>query len=369
MTAQPDRRHDPETQDLQHDAKARTAQDADQSAADLDQSQSDSDQASSDTDQTASDADQALAHRDQHASDRDQAAADWESAHPGGGASATRAHETSRLERQAASRERDATEDSRSGTAAQRLIAATQRDEVARIRDLVAAVRDRTAQARDEAAAARDRVADARERRAIEAGAPVEVFAPLREIRALGAAIRESSRLERIAAAEDRGAAAADRRRGATDRGGADMEDLTGVFRRDPGELALTHELERSRRGGRSLILAVIDVEPPARATRGPGPVDDDARLREVATSITATLRSYDVTVRWGAAEFVCALADVTRESASESIAEIERLLGRLRPGVAIAAGLAEMHPGDTLESLIARADADLDRARIARSA
>ena len=34
-------------------------------------------------------------------------------------------------------------------------------------------------------------------------------------------------------------------------------------------------------------------------------------------TAITSTLRSYDVTVRWGGDEFVCALSDVTLEPAT----------------------------------------------------
>lgn len=97
--------------------------------------------------------------------------------------------------------------------------------------------------------------------------------------------------------------------------------------------------------------------------------VGDDSRLREVATSITATLRSYDVTVRWGAGEFVCALSDVSLESAFENLAEIGRLLERLRPGAGISSGLAEMRPGDSLESLIARADVALEHSRIVRGA
>jgi len=42
-----------------------------------------------------------------------------------------------------------------------------------------------------------------------------------------------------------------------------------------------------------------------------------DALLRDVPTAITSTLRSYDVTVRWGGDEFVCALSDVTLEPAT----------------------------------------------------
>jgi diguanylate cyclase (GGDEF)-like protein len=86
-----------------------------------------------------------------------------------------------------------------------------------------------------------------------------------------------------------------------------------------------------------------------------------------VPTAITATLRSYDVTVRWGGDEFVCALSDLTLDGASHRVAEIQRALEALRPGASISSGLAEFRDDDSLESLIARADADLYRAKNSR--
>ena len=102
------------------------------------------------------------------------------------------------------------------------------------------------------AADARDRAADARERHAVEAGQLDEAIASLRALRTLGASVRQQSALERIAAAADREAAAADRQQAAADRRHAGLDELTGVFRRGTGELALTHEIDRSRRSGRS---------------------------------------------------------------------------------------------------------------------
>jgi len=349
--------------ELQRQREAWTHQDADQTAADMDQTQADSHQTASDANQLASDSDQALADREQHASDRDQAAADSQLPHDPG-ARLARVLERSRLERDAAtvkrdaatvkrdaatvkrdaatverdvatverdaaSRERDSTAAARSRTTAERIATADLRDEVARRRDLTATDRDRNAQARDDAQAERDPAAEA---------------------------------LERHAAEDDREAAAADRQHAAADRSYASLDELTGVFRRGAGELALTHEIDRARRSGRSLVLAVIDVDALKALNDSQGHAAGDALLRDLPEAITSTLRSYDVTVRWGGDEFVCGLSDVTLEAASDRIAEIQLALNGRQPRATISAGLAELNNDDTLETLIARADRDLYR-------
>ena len=344
-------------------------QDVDQSAADLDQTHADSDQTAADADQAASDSDQRLADRDQHASDRDQAVADSESRHDRGARSSEEleAVEASRAEREAATHERELATAIRARTTGRRLLTAEMRDDLARARDLTAAARDRTAQARDRAADARDRAAAARERHAAVEHDVDEAVGTLRTIRVSGASTRQQSAQERSAAADDRDAAAADRRQAAADRGDAGLDELTGVFRRGTGELALTHEIDRSRRAGQSLILALIDVDGLKVVNDTEGHASGDTLLRAVPTAITVTLRSYDVTVRWGGDEFVCALPDMTRKAAIRRIDQIQRELEVLRPGATISAGIAELHVDDTLQSLVERADTDLYSAKAAR--
>jgi diguanylate cyclase (GGDEF)-like protein len=354
-------------EELQREMETRTELDADQTSADLDQTQADSDQEASDADQRVSDTDQTLADRDQNASDRDQAAADVDRSHASGSRAAGQAYDASRTERDATSRERDVTAAGRARATAQRLAAAAQRDEVARVRDLAAAARDRTAEARDRAADARDRAAEARERHALEAGHLDEAISPLRALRTLGASVRRQAAVERVAAARDREAAAEDRLRAAADSRHADLDELTGVFRRGSGELALTHEIERSRRFDRPLVLAIIDVDALKDVNDNQGHAAGDALLRDVPAAIISTLRSYDVTVRWGGDEFVCALYDVSLDVALHRLADIQRALEALRPGASISAGLALVADDDTLESAIARADTALYRSKVNR--
>jgi diguanylate cyclase (GGDEF)-like protein len=340
---------------VRREVQSQTQQDADQSAADIDQTQADADQSASDADQSGSNSDQRLSERDQHASDRDQAAADAELID-----SDTR--NASREAREASSRERGSTAAARATTTAHRLATAQQRDEVARARDLTAAARDRTARTRDKAADARDRAAEGRERRAAEAGELDPGDAPLKALRLAGAALRRQAALERSAAAADRKAAAEDRDEAAADRNDAGLDELTGIFRRGTGELALAHEVDRSRRLGIPMVVAMIDVDGLKVINDKQGHASGDALLRDVVSAITSTTRSYDVTMRWGGDEFVCALSDVSLEVAAKRTGRIQSALEELRHGASLSTGLAELHDDDSLETLIGRADADLYR-------
>jgi diguanylate cyclase (GGDEF)-like protein len=350
------------------ETRASIRQDTDQSAADLDQTQADSDQAASEDDQDASDTDQALADREQHAADRDQAASDWERGHAGEAEAADEARDVSRLDRAEASRRRGSTTAVRTSTTAQRLATAQQRDEVARIRDRNATARDRAAADLERAADARDRAGEARESLAAEAGIIDPAVAALKALRASGAALRLRAARDRTVAAADRAAAAADRENAAADREDAGLDALTGIFRRGPGEYALDYEVNRSRRLSEPMTLGIIDVDALKAVNEEQGRSAGDALLREVARAIASTTRSYDVTVRWGGDEFVCALLDTTIEVASRRIRSIQEVLGAFGSGGSVTFGLVELRGDDTLVSLIDRAGADLARAKAARA-
>jgi diguanylate cyclase (GGDEF)-like protein len=353
---------------LDRDREARADQGADQTLADLDQTQSDTDQTAADADQQVSETEQGLAdrdrqasHQDQDTSDRDQAVAD---AYGTTDPDEADWFKRSRAERRATTREREDTAAARSRTTAMRLRTAARRDEVARARDLAAAARDRSAQARDESAEARDRAADARELHAMGNGEPDEALAALRALRLAAAAARRQAALERVTAARDREAAAADRQTAAVDRGNAALDELTGVFRRGTGELALTHEIERARRSGRPSVVIIIDADALKSVNDRHGHAAGDAMLRDVAAAITSSMRSYDVAVRWGGDEFVCALSDINVEIACDRVDEIKRALHARRPGASISVGIAETDGRESLEAVVARADAALYRAK-----
>jgi diguanylate cyclase (GGDEF)-like protein len=328
--------------------------DVDQTAADFDQTQSDADQSASDSDDTAAARDQHASDADRRASTRDQAASDRDlAAH----ATATlqREHDASRAERDQGNFERDESTLARVRTAGERNETATKRDEIAALRDLAAAVRDK-------AAAARDRAEEVAEQRLLDEGEGVHAESAARRARA--AADRERAAGDREAAARDRELAASDREAARVALDHAELDDLTGVFRRSIGAVALQHEIDRARRSDRPLVLAFVDVDGLKRINSAQGHAAGDAVLRAVTAALRGRLRSYDPIVRYGGDEFVCALSDTDMDQAKERFGEISRELAETRAGSSISVGLAAMRRDESLEGLMARGDEALRAAK-----
>jgi len=327
----------------------------DQTNADSDQTLSDSEQTSSDSDQTSADSDQVAADRDQAASDRDLAAG----VDP-------REHEITRTIRQRTTHQREQ-------TARVRLDAASERDSVARARDLAALARDHAAAARDLAMSQRDaacqdagsradfgveiimRAAEHRER-----AAEHRVLAA--EQRALAAEDRRAAAQDREQAAEERLRALADRETFAAELSIAETDPLTGARTRAAGLTDLDHEVDRCRRTDSTLVVAYVDVvglkELNDRLGHGAG----DELLRHVAALFTAHLRSYDLIVRLGGDEFLCAVSNMSEADVRERFSAIAGELAATPDARGIRTGFATLRDDETPADLIARADAELVR-------
>lgn len=317
-----------------------TASDLDQTHSDLDQSASDEDQNASDADQDRSDTDQLASDRDQAAADRDRAVRTSEDGGPG------RVYEESSADRLMSTRARTAATFDRAAASADRHENASRRDDTARLRDM-------SSEARDNAAEVRDRQAEAYEK--TFGAAPSE------------AAVRRAASADRARAAADRAAAAADRAQAAKDREWAraelekaQLDDLTGVYRRELGIAVLQREIDRARRVDGQLVLAFVDVDGLKMVNDRDGHAAGDALLIGATASIQAELRSYDPVVRFGGDEFVCAIGGTDLESASERFEAIGRRFAETGRDRSITVGLAALRPEDSIEDLLERGDEDL---------
>ncbi len=328
-----------------------TAADADQTAADADQTAADADQTAADADQTAADADDDAASRDASSALRDQELSNLDQANADLDASrndaSLKALDTARFERAEVSRERALTSEDRRRTAARR-------DETAARRDLVASQRDATARERDERA-----VAFEREIGALKPSIAMELEA----LRTEAARDREAAARDRARAARDRAEAARLRDALATALVTAHVDDLTGAYRREMGRLALVHEIARARRGDGRLVLAFVDVDDLKGINDRDGHAAGDEALVKVVAQIRATLRSFDPVMRYGGDEFVAAMGGVDLDEGERRFEAIRAALLK-RAGIGVSLGLARLEPGDTVEELTARADADLYRRR-----
>ena len=180
---------------------------------------------------------------------------------------------------------------------------------------------------------------------------------------------RLEAAIDRHDAARDRLDAAVDRLRTAAMLKRSHRDGLTGALLRDAGATHLQQELDRSQREGTALVLAFLDVDGLKTINDTRGHAAGDEALRAVGRALAQCLRSYDVIVRFGGDEFVCALPGLTRQEADARFDEVLSTLGQSCPGTTFSVGHSVAAAEDTVEQVLARADADLYRRRRRRSA
>jgi len=236
--------------------------------------------------------------------------------------------------------------------------ASNARDRIADDRDLTSESHRAAAEARDDRAEARDDRAEARERDfgRFDAGAASDRAEALRD--------RRGAASDRAHAAADREAASSDRDVSAGERALSSIDGLTGAHRRDSGIVELERETARAKRTGQLLVLAFVDVDGLKAINDSFGHPAGDQLLRQIAETIRANLRSYDLIVRYGGDEFLCGLLDMKIEEASRRFLLVNTHLADSHHA-SVTVGLAELLKGDdSLAELIGRADEALYRER-----
>jgi len=175
---------------------------------------------------------------------------------------------------------------------------------------------------------------------------------------------RQAETGERTEAALDRNNARADRSASAREREASSHDDLTGAYLRGAGLVELERDIARARRTQQSLVLAFVDVDGLKEVNDSRGHAAGDRMLLEVAKTLGAKLRPYDLIVRFWGDEFVCAISRLTMAEAGKRFALINAALAEAPEPGSITIGLTELQPHDSPEELLARADAELYRER-----
>ena len=192
----------------------------------------------------------------------------------------------------------------------------------------------------------------------------VAVLATAAAEHAAAATDRQRAADDRAAAVGLRAAAARDRREAVRERTLAGIDQLTGVSLRGVGLGQVNREIQRARRTRRPLALVFVDVNNLKAVNDSEGHVAGDVLLRRVAEMLRTKLRPYDVIMRFGGDEFVCALTHIETEDVRGRFTDILETLEATGVTAPFSFGVADLTDDDTLETLLARADQDLIETR-----
>jgi diguanylate cyclase (GGDEF)-like protein/putative nucleotidyltransferase with HDIG domain len=145
-------------------------------------------------------------------------------------------------------------------------------------------------------------------------------------------------------------------------------DPLTGLPILDLLQRRLDQEIERSRRHGQPLSVAVVDVDGFRAVNAHHGRQIGDQVLAAVGRLLAEHTRSTDDLSRSGADEFVLMLTETRAEEALQAFdryfREFERLAIGAVESVSVSVGVAQWERGMTSEQLLATAGARVDVAR-----
>ncbi|MCS6906824.1 MAG: diguanylate cyclase [Anaerolineales bacterium] len=141
-------------------------------------------------------------------------------------------------------------------------------------------------------------------------------------------------------------------------------DPLTGLYNRRGFWNLAEHEFLRAHRFRRPLSLMMVDIDLLKQINDTYGHLVGDKILSIVSANCRAELRQVDIVARYGGDEFIVLLPETTLQ---EALQVAERLRSRIeglhlshngdRLNTTICVGVAELCPGDTLDSLIERTD------------
>jgi diguanylate cyclase (GGDEF)-like protein len=141
----------------------------------------------------------------------------------------------------------------------------------------------------------------------------------------------------------------------------ARTDELTALPNRRAWDEAVTREMARHQRTGEPLCLALVDLDHFKAYNDEHGHQAGDQHLRRTATAWRRELRTVDVLARYGGEEFGVLLPSCDIARAQEVL---DRVRGATPNGQSASAGVVSYDGRESAESLMARADAALYRAK-----
>jgi two-component system cell cycle response regulator len=149
----------------------------------------------------------------------------------------------------------------------------------------------------------------------------------------------------------------------------ANTDHLTRLLNRRGGQLAIAREVARARRDRSPLAFAMFDVDRFKRINDTLGHAAGDQVIAAVTAAVSASVRGYDLPIRWGGEEVLVVLPGAELPDARTVCERVRAAVADIRldgiPPITISAGVALLVAGEgTAEAAIARADEQLYQAK-----
>ncbi len=151
----------------------------------------------------------------------------------------------------------------------------------------------------------------------------------------------------------------------------ATHDELTGLHNRNHMNEMLAHYARRHAECGEMFTVALIDLDHFKRINDRYGHAIGDDALRTFARQAGDTLRNIDVIARWGGEEFLVLCPQTSPDQALIGLERLRRVFNDLTVSpqapelrATFSAGLSTPAPGESIEGMLARADAALYEAK-----
>lgn len=151
----------------------------------------------------------------------------------------------------------------------------------------------------------------------------------------------------------------------------ANHDHLTGAHSRRAFFAVAERELARAQRRSSPLSLLLFDVDYFKRINDTHGHATGDQVLADIVERTGAVVRSIDTVARLGGEEFAVLLPDTAAETALLVAERLRRGLDRtpgeddhIGVGYTVSIGAATLHPGESIDAMLSRADAALYAAK-----
>jgi diguanylate cyclase (GGDEF)-like protein len=139
-------------------------------------------------------------------------------------------------------------------------------------------------------------------------------------------------------------------------------DPLTGLLNRSGFAAASERVRALAERDEQPVSIALIDLDQFKRVNDLQGHAAGDELLVDLGRAWRAELRGSEVLARFGGDEFALVMAGAAPDGAAEALARL-----RTASAAEWSVGLVEWEPGESLDRALARADAELYRAKRAR--